>query len=69
VLSPHDQCQRENSFDRNFSMDSLSALGPQFGSMSMGGSFGGGGARRGILSGNVPEFRYKDYEDDDDAEY
>lgn len=50
-------------------MDSLSALGPQFGSMSMGGSFGGGGARRGILSGNVPEFRYKDYEDDDDAEY
>ncbi|KAG0026280.1 hypothetical protein BGZ82_009544 [Podila clonocystis] len=71
VLSPHDQYQRETSFfDRNFSMDSLSALGPQFGSMSMGGSFeGGGGARRGILSGNVPEFRYKDYEDDDDAEY
>ncbi|KAF9214800.1 hypothetical protein BGZ59_002939 [Podila verticillata] len=70
VLSPHDQCQRETSFfDRNFSMDSLSALGPQFGSMSMGGSLGGGGTRRGILSGNVPEFRYKDYEDDDNAEY
>ncbi|KAG0341475.1 hypothetical protein BG004_006016 [Podila humilis] len=78
VLSPHDQFQRETSFfGSNFNLDTLSGLGPQFADMNFGGdSLGqgtgtgiGGGPRRGILSGNVPEFRYKDYEDDDEADY
>ncbi|KAF9410945.1 Phosducin-like protein 2 [Podila epigama] len=69
VISPHDQHQRETSFFENgLSMDDLSSLGSQFGDLNFGGGLTGG-PRRGILSGNVPEFRYKDYEDDSDAEY
>ncbi|KAG0252418.1 hypothetical protein BG011_006992 [Mortierella polycephala] len=104
VISPHDQCQRENSFFEH-SLDTSSLMTPPMSShvgelnmmslglgvgdgstiapssMTMGtstlsssssltgmSSFGGsaGGVRRGILSGNVKEFQYQDYDDDDD---
>ncbi|KAF9198192.1 hypothetical protein BGZ49_001081 [Haplosporangium sp. Z 27] len=82
VLSPHDQCQRETSlFDTlgntSTSVDTSSIIS-QFGDLDMmnlnlgvgntPASLGGGTNRRGILSGNVNEFRYKDYEDSDDEE-
>ncbi|KAF9190422.1 hypothetical protein BGZ50_000230 [Haplosporangium sp. Z 11] len=100
VISPHDQCQRENSFFEQ-SLDTSSLMSSHIGelnmmslglgvgdsstttssSMAMGtstlsssssltgmSSFGGstGGVRRGILSGSVKDFRYQDYDDDDD---
>ncbi|KAF9111867.1 hypothetical protein BGX27_004340 [Mortierella sp. AM989] len=82
VLSPHDKCQRESSvFDTigNYSTSSyaMSSMSSQFGELNMmslgvgvGDSDAGvnGGNRRGILSGNVKEFRYKDYEDSDDED-
>ncbi|KAF9136209.1 hypothetical protein BGX30_011304 [Mortierella sp. GBA39] len=89
VISPHDQCQRETSFfDTSLDLDALNAqlgdlnmMGMGLGGVGLGhssSSTGGGGAasRRGILSGNVKEFRYQDDDDDnevdrddDEAEY
>ncbi|KAG0202590.1 hypothetical protein BGX28_004936 [Mortierella sp. GBA30] len=73
VLSPHDQCQRENSFFEHSLDSSLSSQVTDLNMMSLGlgvgdtaGMSAGPGGRRGILSGNVKEFRYQDYEDDED---
>ncbi|GJJ72536.1 hypothetical protein EMPS_04894 [Entomortierella parvispora] len=76
-ISPHDQCQRENSYEHGASLDpsnffassstSAAGLGDDFDLMSLGLDVGSSNtSRRGILSGNVPQFRYQDYEDDDD---
>ncbi|KAF9966508.1 hypothetical protein BGZ70_002121 [Mortierella alpina] len=82
VLSPHDQYQREHSFfeqsldSSSRAMASMSSQFEDFNMMSLGLGVGdgtttglGSGSRaggRGILSGNVKEFRYQDYDDDDD---
>ncbi|KAK3818914.1 MAG: thioredoxin-like protein [Benniella sp.] len=80
VLSPHDQYHREASFFESsldpsmFLMASqlndlnMMSLGLGVGDASQGSSSIGGGSRRGILSGNVKEFRYRDYEDDEDGD-
>jgi hypothetical protein len=80
VISPHDQCQRETSFfDASLDLDGLNAqlgdlnmMGMGLGGVGLGHSSSstGGGAvnRRGILSGNVREFRYQDDDDDDDVD-
>ncbi|KAF9981886.1 hypothetical protein BGZ65_003467 [Modicella reniformis] len=75
VLSPHDRCQREMSFFES-SLDTssfnVSSVTGELNMMSLGLGVGDGvasassGARRGILSGNVREFRYQDLDDDDD---
>ncbi|KAF9899873.1 hypothetical protein EC991_008217 [Linnemannia zychae] len=76
VISPHDQYQRETSFFET----SLDALNSQLGDLNMmepglrtsgGGALGhspSGASRRGILSGNVKEFRYQDDDDEDDED-
>lgn len=80
VISPHDQCQRETSFfDTSLNLDALNTqlgdlnmMGMGLGGVGMGHSSSstGGGAvsRRGILSGNVKEFRYQDDDDDDEVD-
>ncbi|KAF9084761.1 hypothetical protein BGX29_002351 [Mortierella sp. GBA35] len=81
VISPHDQHQRETSlFDTsldalNSQLGDLNMMGLGLGGMDQSSSGLGGAGRRGILSGNVKEFRYQDDDDDeddrryDDAEY
>ncbi|KAF8944435.1 hypothetical protein BGZ47_004239 [Haplosporangium gracile] len=85
VISPHDQCHRETSFfDTSLDLDVLNGqlgdlnmmgmgiegVGLSHSSLSTGGGGGGGGAsRRGILSGNIKEFRYQDDDDEDDRDY
>ncbi|KAG0311945.1 hypothetical protein BGZ97_011546 [Linnemannia gamsii] len=82
VISPHDQCQRETSFfDASLDLDTLNAqlgdlnmlgMGQVHSTSSSGAAGGGAASRRGILSGNVKEFRYQDDDDDDnddEAEY
>ncbi|KAG0289501.1 hypothetical protein BGZ96_006961 [Linnemannia gamsii] len=80
VISPHDQCQRETSFiDSSLDLDALNVqlgdlnmmgMGLGHSSPSSGAAGGGAASRRGILSGNVKEFRYQDDDDDnDEAEY
>ncbi|KAF9352645.1 hypothetical protein BGX34_012057 [Mortierella sp. NVP85] len=78
VLSPHDQYHREASFFESSLDPSMFLMASQFNDLNMmnfgigvgdgsqGSSSIGGGSRRGILSGNVKEFRYRDYEDDED---
>ncbi|KAF9584538.1 hypothetical protein BGW38_006085 [Lunasporangiospora selenospora] len=78
VLSPHDKYQRENSYfehcldSASLRMSSqmqelnLMSLGDESNGTGYSGLGSSSGPRRGILSGNVPEFRYKDYEDDED---
>ncbi|KAG0307758.1 hypothetical protein BGZ98_009891 [Dissophora globulifera] len=76
VLSPHDQYQRTNAY---FDLPSGSSSHvAELNMMSLGlgvgdgarappisGLSGGGSGRRGILSGNVKEFHYQDYDDED----
>ncbi|KAG0278095.1 hypothetical protein BGZ95_004728 [Linnemannia exigua] len=85
VISPHDQYQRETSFfdtsldALNTQLGDLNMMGVGLGSDGGGGGGNGsvgamgysssGASRRGILSGNVKEFRYQDDEDDDDRHY
>ncbi|KAG0055356.1 hypothetical protein BGZ83_008876 [Gryganskiella cystojenkinii] len=80
-LSPHDQCQREGTYDIDASLDpsnffagstsaTSASLGTDFNMMSLGLGVDSSTTSvrgRGILSGNVPEFRYQDYEDDDES--
>ncbi|KAF9432622.1 hypothetical protein BGZ76_010539 [Entomortierella beljakovae] len=81
VISPHDKYQRESSFfDISGDLSSAfmnSSLSSQIGDinlMSLGLGVGDAGTsmsssssnRRGILSGNVKEFRYQDYDDSDE---
>lgn len=77
VLSPHDKYQRETSFFESSLDPSMFAMSSQFGELNMmslglgvgdgaSSSGSGSGTRRGILSGNVKEFRYQDYESSDD---
>ncbi|KAF8938414.1 hypothetical protein BGZ58_000938 [Dissophora ornata] len=81
VISPHDQYQRNDSFFEHALDSSMASMSTQFGDLDMsnlglgigdGGTTSSGLGRRGILSGNVKEFRYQDEddeeEDDDDRD-
>ena len=81
VISPHDQYQRNDSFFEHSLDSSMSSMSAQFGDLDVStlglgvgdrstapSSFGRDGGRRGILSGNVNEFRYRDEDDEEEDE-